>query len=109
MEEAWDAIHAVLPAGWYVGRPSEHPERRGWIMYAFDPTERPRVGLRSREWTAVSDRGRRRARDGALPAGDQGGTDAELGRPPLRRASRSATGGCMRPDTSGDGHGKFCI
>ncbi len=54
MEEAWDAIHAVLPAGWYVGRPSEHPERRGWIMYAFDPTERPRVGLRSREWTAVA-------------------------------------------------------
>ncbi len=23
-------------------------------MYAFDPSERPMVGLRSREWTAVA-------------------------------------------------------
>ncbi len=53
MEEAWDAIHAVLPAGWYVGRPSEHPERREWLMYVYDPSERPKVGLRSREWTAI--------------------------------------------------------
>jgi hypothetical protein len=24
-------------------------------MYAFDPSERPKVGLRSREWTAVAE------------------------------------------------------
>ena len=53
MEEAWDALHAVTPPCWHVGRPSAHPERREWIMYAFDPSERPRVGVRSREWTAV--------------------------------------------------------
>ncbi len=53
MEEAWDAIHAVLPAGWYVGRPTYYDERRQWHQYAFDPSERPVVGLRSREWTAI--------------------------------------------------------
>ena len=41
--------------GWYVGRPSEHPERREWVMYAFDPSERPKLGHRSREWTAIAD------------------------------------------------------
>ncbi len=53
LEEAWNAVHDATPAGWYVGRPSYHNERRQWVMYAFDPSERPNVGLRSREWTAV--------------------------------------------------------
>ena len=53
LEDAWNALHDAAPAGWYIGRPSYHDERREWLMYAFDPTERPRVGLRSREWTAV--------------------------------------------------------
>ena len=35
-------------------RPSYHNERREWLSYAFDPSERPKVGLRSREWTAVA-------------------------------------------------------
>ncbi len=34
-------------------RPSYHDERREWVQYAFDPSERPSVGLRSRGWTAV--------------------------------------------------------
>ncbi len=42
------------PPAWHVGRPSYHDERREWVMYAFDPSERPMVGLRSREWTAVA-------------------------------------------------------
>jgi hypothetical protein len=46
---AWDAT----PPGWHVGRQSEHPERGEWVMYAFDPSERAKLGLRSREWTAV--------------------------------------------------------
>ncbi len=54
MEDAWDAVHEATPAGWYVGRPSYHDERREWVMYAFDPAERPRVGLRRRESTAVA-------------------------------------------------------
>jgi len=54
LEDAWSAVHDATPAGWHVGRPSEHPERREWLMYAFDPAERPVVGLRSREWTAVA-------------------------------------------------------
>ncbi len=53
-EEAWYSVHDALPAGWYVGRPSYHDERREWVMYAFDPSERANVGLRSREWTAVA-------------------------------------------------------
>lgn len=54
LEEAWADLHAATPPGWQVGRPSEHPERVEWLMYAFDPSERPTVGLRSREWTAVA-------------------------------------------------------
>ena len=40
------------PLGWYVGRPSYHLERNEWAMYAFDPAERPVVGVRSPDWTA---------------------------------------------------------
>ncbi len=53
-EDAWYSVHDALPAGWYIGRPSYHDERREWVMYAYDPAERPRVGLRRREWTAVA-------------------------------------------------------
>jgi hypothetical protein len=48
LESAWDALLAVLPAGWYVGRPSYHEERDEWLLYAFDPSERAVVGVRSR-------------------------------------------------------------
>ncbi len=51
--EDWNAVHDATPAGWQVGRPYYHVERRQWVQYAFDPGERPVVGLRSREWTAV--------------------------------------------------------
>jgi hypothetical protein len=54
LEEAWNAVHEDTPAGWYVGRPSYQVERQEWVMYAFDPSERSKVGLRSREWTAVA-------------------------------------------------------
>ncbi|MEX1343970.1 MAG: hypothetical protein AB1Z63_04790 [Candidatus Limnocylindrales bacterium] len=47
------AVHENTSPGWYVGRPMERPERNEWSMYAFDPTETPIVGKRSREWTAV--------------------------------------------------------
>ncbi len=53
MEAASNALHDATPAGWHVGRPSYHNERRQWVQYAFDPSERPVVGLRSREWTAI--------------------------------------------------------
>lgn len=52
LEHAWAELHDATPAGWHVGRPSYHVERREWVQYAFDPSERPVVGLRSREWTA---------------------------------------------------------
>ncbi len=48
-----DALHAALPAGWAVGRPSYDDERREWVQYAFDPSERPKVSLRTRERTAI--------------------------------------------------------
>ena len=31
----------------------EHPERNEWAMFAFDTSETPIEGKRSREWTAV--------------------------------------------------------
>ncbi len=52
LEAAWNAVHDATPAGWHVGRPSYHNERDEWLMYAFDPSERAKVGIRSREWTA---------------------------------------------------------
>ena len=36
-----------------MGQPMEHPERDEGSMYAFDASEIPIVGKRSREWTAV--------------------------------------------------------
>ena len=53
LQNAWNAVHEATPAGWHVGRPTYYDERRQWVQYAFDPSERPSVGLRSREWTAV--------------------------------------------------------
>ncbi len=55
LEEAWSHVHDATPAGWHVGRPTYKDERRQWHQYAFDPSERPVVGLRSREWTAVAE------------------------------------------------------
>ncbi len=42
------------PSGWWVRSPSFHEERGEWVLYAFDPSERPVVGLRKREWQAVA-------------------------------------------------------
>ena len=51
---AWDEIHAATPPGWYVGRPAFDGYRAvPWSQYAFDTTEQPKAGHRSREWTAV--------------------------------------------------------
>ena len=50
---AWAAIHDATPAGSFVGRPSYHDERHEWTQYAFDPREVPKVGVRSRVWTAI--------------------------------------------------------
>ncbi len=52
LEGAWDALHAATPRGWYARRPSLHDERHEWLLYAFDPAERPIVGVRKRDWTA---------------------------------------------------------
>ena len=59
LEAAWDELHAVNASlGWYVGMPAYYERRDEWQLYAFDPTERPKVGKRSREWTCSrSDRG----------------------------------------------------
>jgi hypothetical protein len=54
LEDAWDALHAAAPRGWYVGRPSFHHERNEWLLYAFDPAEIAHVGIRKREWTAIA-------------------------------------------------------
>jgi hypothetical protein len=47
------APSTTRPAGWKVGQPS-YADRYGRLeQYAFDPSERLRVGKRSREWIAV--------------------------------------------------------
>ena len=53
LAEAWTAVHENTPDGWFVGRPDHEERYRQWSMYAFDPSEKPVVGKRSREWTAV--------------------------------------------------------
>jgi hypothetical protein len=54
LEAACADLDAAMPPGWLLGRPSLHDERRRWIRYAFDPSEMPKVSVRSREWTAVA-------------------------------------------------------
>ena len=54
LEDAWYDLHDAKPAGWFVGRPSYSERYKAWEQYAFDPSERAQVGLRSRECTAVA-------------------------------------------------------
>jgi hypothetical protein len=53
-ERAWSDLLDATPPGWYVGQPSYHDERREWLLYAFDPSERAVVGVRKWERTAVA-------------------------------------------------------
>ncbi len=78
-DEAWADLHEATPPGWYVGRASLHDERAEWVMYAFDPSERPVMGHRKREWTAIAQTENAVvARDGALPARHRPGQSAEV-------------------------------
>jgi hypothetical protein len=54
LEAAWDELHDTVPRGWRVGRPSYDEGRKVWEQYAYDPSDRPKVGHRSREWTVVA-------------------------------------------------------
>ena len=54
LEDAWDGLHDAKPPGWFVGRPFCNERHKEWEPYAFDPSERAVVGVRSREWTAVA-------------------------------------------------------
>ena len=55
IEAAWLEVHAALPPGWFVGHPAFESRRAvPWSMYAFDTTEKPKIGHRSREWTAMA-------------------------------------------------------
>jgi len=53
-DEAYDELRAATPRGWEVKRPSFHSERNEWQMYAFRPAERPKVGRRKDEGTAIA-------------------------------------------------------
>lgn len=55
LEQAWDDLHTATPAGWGTSaRPSTTSSASKWALYAFDTTERVKIGKRSREWTAVA-------------------------------------------------------
>jgi hypothetical protein len=34
LEEAWQAVYAVLPPEWAVTKPVHHPELGSWVAYA---------------------------------------------------------------------------
>jgi hypothetical protein len=53
LEAAWHELHDALPPGWYVGTAAYDERRDEWSVYAFDTTERVKMGKRSREWTAI--------------------------------------------------------
>ena len=54
LDDAWIDLHDAKLAGWFVGRPSYNERFHEREKYAFDPTEKAQVGVRSREWTAVA-------------------------------------------------------
>lgn len=54
LEQAWAELLESAPASWFIGTPGYHVERDQWALYAFDTTERVKIGRRSREWTAVA-------------------------------------------------------
>lgn len=53
LTDAWAELLAVMPDGWEAGRPAWNERRQEWSLYAWDRSERPKIGHRSREWTAV--------------------------------------------------------
>ena len=54
LETAWAEIHDATPPGWVIGLPAYEARLEvPWSMYAFDPSERPKVGRRTRGWTAI--------------------------------------------------------
>ncbi len=90
MEDASNAVHEATPAGWYVGFPSYHDERREWLMYAFDPTERLRTfGLTS---GPGRDPAIARTRCGLRPDPGKGPRKRVL---PRRPATRRGTGAAL--------------
>ena len=48
----WDELIAVIPEHWTVARPNWNIEANEWRLYAWDTSERVKVGKRSREWEA---------------------------------------------------------
>jgi hypothetical protein len=54
LADAWNELHEATPAGWHVGRPAYEERRNEWSLYAFYTRERPKVGRRAHEWTAIS-------------------------------------------------------
>ncbi len=54
LEADWDDLHAALPEGWKVGGPPFYDEADRWEQVVYDPSRRPSMGKRSREWIAVA-------------------------------------------------------
>lgn len=83
LEPAWAGLDAATPAGWHVGQPSHHTDRHEWILYAFDSSERVKVGRRKRDWEAAApeDQGALGAVRGndAMSRRDSGSPGAEVG------------------------------
>ncbi len=53
LENARAAVDETTPEGWYAGRAGHEERHNQWWRHAFDPSETPIVGKRSREWVTV--------------------------------------------------------
>jgi hypothetical protein len=81
LEDAWGALLAATPTGWYVGQPSYHDEREEWLPYALSRATVPWSASGAGSGRRCLDPGRRRPGDGTVLAGDQRGADAAVGKP----------------------------
>jgi hypothetical protein len=50
-----EELHAANDRlGWRIGTPAFNERRDEWSIYIYDPSERQKLGHRSREWTTVA-------------------------------------------------------
>ena len=70
-EDAWDAVHEALPAGWTVGPPTYAPGVTGWSVTARSVAYSRRKPPRTVTGTGEDDTAALRALDGRLRGAPQ--------------------------------------
>ena len=49
LAEAWAAVRANCPDGWFVGTPGYEDRYQHWSQFAFDPSKKAVMGGRERQ------------------------------------------------------------